>query len=628
MKSMRQLFLLATVLCSLFVAMTISAAAANVWYTVDGVVGGQIKFNKDTGYVWGLENTVTTANIPSTIDGSAVTGIAQNSLYSSNKLTHVTIPASVTTIGQTAFLECKEIVSITVAQDNPYYCSIDGVLFGADGTELILYPAQKVGSSYTIPSTVTTVANLAFDNCTNLTQIIIPDSVTTLNHGAFRNCTSLTEINLPNNITELPANLFQHCESLEAVTIPASVRTIGDYAFFNCMSLSSMIIPDTVSVLGNSLFTYCEGLESVTLPQSMSSIPTYFFSGCTSLTEVNIPESVTNLNNNAFAGCSSLESITIPEGVTRIGQDCFASCSNLRQARLPSSLKTIAFNAFYKCGSLSEITLPEGLESIEKYVFEYCTSLKEVTIPSTATELSVGIFSNCTSLTRATILAEIDVLTSELFSSCSSLAEVTLPASVTEIGRFAFYDCNSLSDVYFGGTQAQWNVVSIETEYSLPLLSATIHYNGEVATTTTTSSVATLSNTKLMVNGADIATEAYLIDGNNYIKLRDLATMITGTDKQFEVTWNSELGTIEMQSGKSYTCVGGEMATGGNAETSAVLNASPIYLDGALVELRAYTINDNNYFKLRDVMALFDVGVGYNSDTATATLDTGLSYVD
>ncbi len=254
-----------------------------------------------------------------------------------------------------------------------------------------------------------------------------------------------------------------------------------------------------------------------------------------------------------------------------------------------------------------------------------------------------------TPLTSVIIPGSVTSIGDSAFSYCANLASITIPSSVTSIGTAAFYGCTSLNDVYYGGSQSQWDAIGIGS-YNYNLTNATIHYNSamadettatttETTTTTTTetttettpaatTATATLSSTNIQVNGQAVAVQAYMISDNNYIKLRDLATMINGTGKNFEVTWNQELGAIEMKSDASYTSVGGEMATDGAQSVTATLTTSPIYLDGVLVELTAYNIADNNYFKLRDVMELFDVGVGYDVATATASLDTSVGYTD
>ena|GEM_PF-1847723 len=137
---------------------------------------------------------------------------------------------------------------------------------------------------------------------------------------------------------------------------------------------------------------------------------------------------------------------------------------------------------------------------------------------------------------------------------------------------------------------------------------------------------ATPSSTKLVVNGRNVAVDAYAIGGNNYIKLRDLATMVNNTEKNFDVTWDGSKNAINLISNKAYTSVGGEMAKGDGKAKAAARTDSKIFVEGREVSLSAYNIDGNNYFKLRDVMQIFDIGVGWNSSTSTATINTGESY--
>ena len=134
------------------------------------------------------------------------------------------------------------------------------------------------------------------------------------------------------------------------------------------------------------------------------------------------------------------------------------------------------------------------------------------------------------------------------------------------------------------------------------------------------------SSTKLMANGNAVSVDAYSIDGNNYIKLRDLAFILNSTEKNFEVSWDGEKNAINLKSRTPYTPVGGEMMPGtpGNKPTS--LTTSAIYVDGVKKAMTAYLIGQSNYFKLRDVMQIFDVYVGYDAATGTATLDTSKGY--
>ena len=129
------------------------------------------------------------------------------------------------------------------------------------------------------------------------------------------------------------------------------------------------------------------------------------------------------------------------------------------------------------------------------------------------------------------------------------------------------------------------------------------------------------------LNGEAKAFEAYLIDGSNYFKLRDLAFVLDGTQKQFEVGYDNATRAITLTSGKSYTAVGDEMAQGDGTSKNAAPTPSTIYLNGAVLDLIVYNINGNNFFKLRDLMEAIDVHVGYDNATRAITLDTSKGYV-
>lgn len=134
------------------------------------------------------------------------------------------------------------------------------------------------------------------------------------------------------------------------------------------------------------------------------------------------------------------------------------------------------------------------------------------------------------------------------------------------------------------------------------------------------------SSQKVLVNGKETPFDAYYIDGFNYFKLRDLAFVLSETQKQFDVDFYEESNVISLTSGKSYTVVGGEMAGKGSGNKTGIPTTSEIYLDGKQVKFTAYNIGGNNYFKLRDVMEKIDVYVGWDDPTKTITLDTSNIY--
>lgn len=134
------------------------------------------------------------------------------------------------------------------------------------------------------------------------------------------------------------------------------------------------------------------------------------------------------------------------------------------------------------------------------------------------------------------------------------------------------------------------------------------------------------NNSKVLVNGKTVAFDSYNINNNNYFKLRDIAQVLRGTDKQFEVVWDTSKNAIDMTSNKPYTTVGGELKVGDGVAKQCTLNSSPIYKDGVQVSLTAYTINGNNYFKLRDLGEAFNFDVSWDGSQNAVVIDTKNAY--
>ncbi|GIP50658.1 hypothetical protein J53TS2_42490 [Paenibacillus sp. J53TS2] len=134
---------------------------------------------------------------------------------------------------------------------------------------------------------------------------------------------------------------------------------------------------------------------------------------------------------------------------------------------------------------------------------------------------------------------------------------------------------------------------------------------------------ATASVSKVLVDGKQVPFEAYIINNNTYFKLRDIAKAVDGTDKTFEVGWNSEHNAINMISGEAYTAQGGELAVSAHPQAKkATLSTSKVYLDDEEVKLTAYTIGGNNYFKLRDIAEALGISITFDSKTNTIGIVT------
>ena len=140
-------------------------------------------------------------------------------------LSSISLPKNLMNIGENAFDGCYALTSIDVAFDNPYFLSNDGILFTKDKTSLIRYPAGKQTSSYSVPESVTTICDGAFNSCSSLTSIILPDGLTTIGIGAFSACVLLSSIILPDGLTDINHFMFRECKSLVSIILPSNLNT-------------------------------------------------------------------------------------------------------------------------------------------------------------------------------------------------------------------------------------------------------------------------------------------------------------------------------------------------------------------------------------------------------------------
>ena len=420
---------------------------------------------------------------------NSVTSIDDDAFDSCINLKSVTIPDSVTNIGNKAFYNCKSLTSIEVSDNNGNYSSVDGILFNKDKSELITYPAGKADSEYAIQNSVASIGDSAFENCTCLTSVPIPDSVTSIGSSAFYNTAYYNdESNWNNGLLYLSNCLIEAMQNFaNDYTIKDGTRIIAGGSFFGCTSLTSVTIPNSVTNIGNKAFYNCKSLTSITIPNNVTSIGDETFYDCESLTNVIIGNSVISIGYNAFVNCKSLTSVTFGKNLTSISFGAFQFCTSLTSVTIPNSVTSIGESAFYNCTSLTNIAIPNSVTIIDDSAFENCTSLtsviigNSVTIPNSVTSIGYSAFYKCISLTSVTIGNSVARIDDSAFSNCTSLTSVTIGKSVTRIAYGAFYNCTSLKDVYYTGSQSDWNKISIGSDNQC-LRNATIYYNWGVET--------------------------------------------------------------------------------------------------------------------------------------------------
>ena len=361
---------------------------------------------------------------------------------------------------------------------------------------------------------VTSIGECAFEECTNVTSISIPDSVRELNAYCFLACKSMKSITIPQSVTRIADGVFVACEKLtdiyyggtdaswkhitsrnaglgdnvtihstgvftgkcgdnltwtidnnEVLTISGTGR-IPDYNdpssggnntapwYGYAYQIKKVVLGSGVQNIGNDAFADCYGMTDITIPDGVTSIGDSAFDGCSALTEISIPGTVSSIGDSAFYGCSALTEISIPGTVSSIGDSVFSGCSALTEISIPDTVSSIGDSAFSRCSALTEISIPSTVSSIGSYAFSGC-ALREVEIPQGITSIQTRTFQYCTQLTK-----------------------ITIPDSVTSVEICAFDNCPVLKNVYYGGTEAQWEGMYVDNYAgnNSALLDATLYF--------------------------------------------------------------------------------------------------------------------------------------------------------
>lgn len=334
-----------------------------------------------------------------------------------------------------------------------------------------------------IPDSFTSIN---FRRCINLVSVTIPDSVTTIGNWAFEGCINLTSVTIPDSVTTIGRSAFESCISLKSITLPNSITSIGSMAFHGCANLTEITIPDSVTTINNSTFRFCESLTSITFPDSVTHIDGNAFDSCYALTTVELPRNLCDLAATAFMNCHALRelnisaenenfctqngilynkdmtkllhypankvetSFTIPQSVQIIDKYAFYGCTQLQAIRVGSQVTTIEESAFSRCENLNSIELSEGLTFIGSYCFASCSSLEVIEIPIGVTSISYGAFSSCDNLRTVHLSNTVTAIEMYAFENCISLQEITIPASV-RILETCFRGCTNLQTIYFLG---------------------------------------------------------------------------------------------------------------------------------------------------------------------------------
>lgn len=327
-----------------------------------------------------------------------------------------------------------EPYSVEVTKKSPQY----------NGSITIPETAESGGITYS----VTSVGFEAFQWASSLQSVTLPNSVLTIQERAFNNCRALQTVNLSSSLTSIGREAFADCQAMASIALPSSLQTIEENAFQYCKALTAIVIPNSVTSMGMNVFAECDKLVSVSLSNSLSKISDRCFERCIRLSSVSIPSSVTEIGSGAFNDCSELTDISIPDGVI-----------------------TIKGEAFARCSSLTSVILPNSVTSLGWYVFSECTNLTSVTLPNLITSLPYRFFYNCNKLTDLDIPATVKYIGEWAFYQCYALLALELPAAVTTIDETAFQKCTGIAHIKsYAATPPTAYLSSFSgVSYSIPL---------------------------------------------------------------------------------------------------------------------------------------------------------------
>lgn len=443
----------------------------------------------------------------------SVTELGNGAFGNCTSLETVTFGENLAELGIGVFAGCEELEQIKVDKDNDNFMTDDNCLYNKDKTKLILMLPEREKDTYSMPFTVTDIAEYAFWGCDNIESITLSSNLQRIPDYSFSNCQSLQTVVVPYSVKSIDLKAFSDCVSLETVTIPSTVTFIHDTAFDGCKRLnmiadtgtvayeyyqdwkeenkdlltekdeeedadkdkaedddkepivSPSIVPGDVIgstyVVGNSAVVFIdnanqkvEGDSSADLPDDMG-----MADGSTDIFEnfaASIPKATVAfgkiLADQAYYGNKNMADYEMPAAITEIGEFTFAR-SNLVEADIPNGVKTIGYGAFYHCDYLREVDIPFSVTYIAPKAFAETMWLKNWLAGDGEDYLVVGdgiLLAYRGDGGNIVLPDSVRRIAPEVFAGNKDIVSVVIPDSVIDIGEAAFYGCKNLKTVTGG----------------------------------------------------------------------------------------------------------------------------------------------------------------------------------
>ena len=360
--------------------------------------------------------------------------------------------------------ETKTGVSVNVQA-----AKTDKVSFVVENGVLTEYTGKS--EKVTVPGSVTKIGECAFSNCKELKEVELPESLTEIGNWAFSKCKNLTEITLPKSVAYIGPGAFSKCKKLTKIKLPEGIVRIEDWTFYNCYRLQEIELPKNLERIGMQAFTGCLRLKNITLPKSLTSVGMFAFQCCENLKKIKLPDNLSGIEEGAFRGCVKIKNITVSknnqsytsvDGVLYTKDKKVLVCypAGKKKTEYTVNPETTDISSFaFTYSKLKSIELPDNLESGCSGVFSDCKNLRNIVVTEnnqnytsvdgvlyTKDKESLIYYPKMREEAEYAVAEGTKHIKGKAFYGCN-LENIQLPDSLTDIGIQAFSLCKNLKNI-------------------------------------------------------------------------------------------------------------------------------------------------------------------------------------